>query len=251
VYAAEHRGGHRWCHVDVSLARVARRRSVLAQDLRGAVRRGEFRRQFQPQVGSADLEVRGFEALLGWRHPDHGEVSHGEFVSIAESAGLMVDIGDWVLAQACRQAHTWPPHLWVSINVSATQLGATGFIDRVDAAAHGLEPERVELAITESALVDDSDTALRGLRSRGHRIAPHDFGTGDSALGYLRRYPFDTLKIDRSLVTDLARDNEAQVTVDTTLAMSRALRMTTVAEGVQSAVEARMLRERGCAALQG
>jgi len=254
MYSAKHRGGHRCCYFDTSLAELARRRGVLGQDLQGAVGRGEFRLEFQPQVGTADLQVRGFEALLRWHHPVHGNVAPAEFVAIAESAGMMVEIGGWVLEEACRQARGWPADLSVSINVSATQLAAPDFLEQVDVAARGLRPDRVELEITESALLDDSDTVLqvlRALRERGHRIALDDFGTGYSALGYLRRYPFDTLKIDRSFVTDLARNNEAQVIVDTTLAMARALRMATVAEGVESPLEARMLRERGCAALQG
>jgi diguanylate cyclase (GGDEF)-like protein len=254
MYAAKRDGGHRHCVFHTELAEVGRRRAALAQALEGAAARGEFRLEFQPQVDSDGGRLCGFEALLRWRHPEHGEVSPAEFITIAENSGLMHSIGDWVLAEACRHAARWPGHVTVSINVSASQLAAPGLPDRVAAAAAGLRPQQLELEITESALIEDTDAAvatLQALRAMGFRTALDDFGTGYSALGYLRRFAFDTLKIDRSFVRDLSHDGEAQVIVDTILAMSRALRMTTVAEGVESRVEAQMLRERGCQRLQG
>ena len=254
MYAAKQQGGHRACYFDAALAEVGRRRSVLARDLAGAVARGELALVYQPQVRTTDFAVAGFEALLRWRHPVHGDVSPAEFVSIAESSGAMPAIGQWVLAEACRQARGWPLPVRVSVNVSPTQLAAPEFVDRVIEATLGLPPDRVELEITESVLVDDTAAAvatLNALRGRGYRIALDDFGTGYSALGYLRRFPFDTLKIDRSFVSDLTHDNEAQVIVDTILAMARALGMAAVAEGVESPREVTMLRERGCAMLQG
>jgi diguanylate cyclase (GGDEF)-like protein len=254
MYAAKHEGGQRWRFFDTSLVEVERRRGALAVDLRDAVARGELRLEFQPQVDSSTFEVRGFEALLRWQHPEHGAVPPSEFVAVAESAGLMVPIGEWVLDEACRHAREWPAAPIVSINVSAKQLAAPGFVERVRSAARGLAPDRVELEITESALVEDTDAAvatLRALRESGFRLALDDFGTGYSALGYLRRFPFDTLKIDRSFVTDLASDGEAQVIVDTIVAMARSLGLRTVAEGVESRVEATMLRDKGCTLLQG
>ena len=254
MYAAKRDGGHRHCVFHAELAEVGRRRAALAQALEGAAARGEFRLEFQPQVDSGGSRLCGFEALLRWRHPEHGEVAPAEFIAIAEGNGLMPAIGDWVLAEACRHAARWPAHVTVSINVSASQLAAPGLPARVAAAAAGLRPQQLELEITESALIEDTEAAvatLRALRAMGFRTALDDFGTGYSALGYLRRFAFDTLKIDRSFVRDLSHDGEAQVIVDTILAMSRALGMTTVAEGVESRVEAQMLRERGCQRLQG
>ncbi|MCA0242321.1 MAG: EAL domain-containing protein [Proteobacteria bacterium] len=254
MYAAKRDGGHRHCVFHAELAEVGRRRSALAQALEGAAARGEFRLEFQPQVDSQVSRLCGFEALLRWRHPEHGEVGPAEFIAIAESSGLMPAIGDWVLAEACRHAARWPANVSVSINVSASQLAAPGLPARVLAAAAGLRPQQLELEITESALIEDTEGAvatLQALRALGFRTALDDFGTGYSALGYLRRFAFDTLKIDRSFVRDLSHDGEAQVIVDTILAMSRALGMTTVAEGVESRVEAQMLRERGCQRLQG
>ena len=254
MYTAKQAGGQRACFYDAALAAAGRRRSELARDLAGAVARGEFTLVYQPQVDARDFTVMGFEALLRWSHPTHGEVWPSEFVPIAESSGAMPAIGDWVLTQACRQARTWPRSVRVSINVSPTQLAAPGFVDRVVEATRGLDAGRVELEITESVLVDDTAAAvatLTALRERGLRTALDDFGTGYSALGYLRRFPFDSLKIDRSFVNDFVHDDGAQVLVDTILAMARALGMSAVAEGVESPRQAAMLRERGCALLQG
>jgi diguanylate cyclase (GGDEF)-like protein len=254
LYAAKHEGGHRYRFFQPAMAERGRRRTALEEGLRHAARRGEFCLEFQPQVATSNGSVTGFEALLRWRHPALGQVPPAEFIPIAEAAGLMPSIGDWVLADACRQAAGWPPSMKVSINVSATQLGQAGFVERVQALSRGLSPGRVELEITESVLIDDTDaaiTTLAALRAQGFRIALDDFGTGYSALGYLRRFPFDTLKIDRSFVHDLALDGEAQIIIDTILAMSRALHMMTIAEGVETEAEATMLRQRGCGALQG
>ena len=254
LYAAKQAGGMRYCFFHTELAETNRRRQTLSQALNGAMERGELRLEYQPQLAADDQRICGFEALLRWTHPEHGEVSPAEFVPIAEAAGMMHEIGDWVLRTACADAARWPRQVSVSINVSATQLTGEGFVDRVRVAAAGLRPELVELEVTESALVGDADgavAALRNLRELGFRTALDDFGTGYSALGYLRRFPFDTLKIDRSFVHDLSNNGEAQVIVETILAMARALRMRTIAEGVEHAVEAEMLTERGCAAFQG
>ncbi|MCC7055295.1 MAG: EAL domain-containing protein [Gemmatimonadaceae bacterium] len=254
LYAAKDAGGHRWCLFHAALADTSRRRLALSQALLGAIERDEFRLVYQPQIDAEDQHISGFEALLRWEHAEHGSVSPEEFVPIAEATGMMHEIGDWVLRTACAEAANWPRGVSVSINVSATQLTGEGFVERVAAAAGDLQPSRVELEVTESALIEDADGAvgaLRKLRQLGFRTALDDFGTGYSALGYLRRFPFDTLKIDRSFVRDLSRDGEAQVIVETILAMARALRMRTIAEGVEHPVEAEMLRERGCAAFQG
>ena len=254
LYAAKEAGGHRYCFFHAELADTSRRRLALSQAMLGAIERNEFRLVYQPQIDAEDQHISGFEALLRWEHAEHGSVSPEEFVPIAEAMGMMHEIGDWVLRTACAEAASWPRGLGVSINVSATQLTGEGFVERVADAARGLRPGCVELEVTESALIEDADGAvgaLRKLRQLGFRTALDDFGTGYSALGYLRRFPFDTLKIDRSFVRDLSRDGEAQVIVETILAMARALRMRTIAEGVEHPIEAEMLRERGCAAFQG
>jgi diguanylate cyclase (GGDEF)-like protein/PAS domain S-box-containing protein len=254
MYAAKHAGGHRYCFFNPALAESGRRRVAMTQALRGALSRDEFRLVYQPQVSSQDWRVGGFEALIRWRSPEYGDVSPVDFVPLAEAAGLMPAIGDWVLAQACTHAAGWAGAPQISVNVSATQLDRPDFVARVEELVAGLAPGQVELEITESTLIKDADAAvaiLRSLRDCGLRIALDDFGTGYSALGYLRRFPFDTLKIDRSFVTDLTRDGEAQVLVDAILAMARALGMATVAEGVESQAEADLLRAKGCETLQG
>ncbi|MCW5644845.1 MAG: EAL domain-containing protein [Rhodoferax sp.] len=254
LYAAKHAGGNQYRFFEPSLADGNRRRAALAQALRGAIERDELRLAFQPQVTTSDQRICGFEALLRWHHAEYGDVSPSEFVPIAETAGLMHAIGDWVLHKACEEAALWREDINVSINISAAQLTAPDFVARVQSAASGIASGRVELEVTESVLIDDGDTAvasLRRLRALGFRTALDDFGTGYSALGYLRQFPFDTLKIDRSFVRDLYTDHEAQVLVETIVAMARALGMATVAEGVEDVRQASMLAEHGCGCLQG
>jgi diguanylate cyclase (GGDEF)-like protein len=254
LYSAKRAGGAGYRVFDPVLAEADRQQTTREQALRGALERHEFYLVYQPQAAAGDGRITGFEALLRWRHPELGEISPVEFVGIAEGARLMTEIGGWALEQACRQAAAWPHHLRISVNVSATQLGSPGFVDTVQAAAQGLRRGRLELEITESAMVADIDSAVRtlqALRARGFLIALDDFGTGYSALGYLRRFPFDTLKIDRSFVQGLDTNREMQVIVDTILAMARALGMNTVAEGVETLAEAQLLWRKGCNALQG
>lgn len=254
LYAAKSAGGNRYCFFDAALADSNLRRAALGQSLRGAIEREEFRLEYQPLVTTNDQRICGFEALLRWHHPDHGEVSPAEFVPIAEAAGLMHAIGDWVMRKACEEAAQWQEGIAVSINISPAQLTAPDFVERVRLAANGIASGRVELEVTESVFMDDANTAvasLRKLRTLGFHTALDDFGTGYSALGYLRRFPFDTLKIDRSFVRDLSTDREAQVLIETILAMARALRMVTVAEGVEELRQANMLAEHGCSRLQG
>lgn len=254
LYTAKHQGGSGYCVYRPELSEHGRRRSLLESALHLALERAEFRLVYQPQIRADGWQLCGFEALLRWNHPEYGEVSPSEFVPIAESMGLMPRLGQWVLEEACREAATWPSHLSISVNVSALQLRDAQFLSSVLLATAPIAAPRVELEVTESALLDDITGAvatLQQLRRHGYRVALDDFGTGYSALSYLRRFPFDVLKIDRSFVRDLIADREALVIVDTILAMSRALKMTTVAEGVESTEEAEMLRTRGCTVLQG
>ena len=254
LYAAKHSGGSRVQFFHLGMAEKERRRAALERGLRGAVERNEFHLEYQPQISLDDWRLVGFEALLRWTNPDLGVVSPAEFVPVAEEAGLMQEIGAWVLREACDEAARWPEDLRVSINVAAPQLSARGFVELVLEATSALSPQRVELEVTESALIDDTAAAvarLNALRSMGYHLALDDFGTGYSALGYLRHFAFDTLKIDRSFVRDIVQDEEAQVILETILAMSRALGMVTVAEGVETTQEADLLRSKGCALLQG
>jgi diguanylate cyclase (GGDEF)-like protein len=248
------RNGSRAYTPDLSAS--SRRRVQLELALRGAVEQRQLRLVFQPQLRMGDGSLAGCEALLRWEHPELGAVSPIEFIPVAEDTGLMRAIGDWVLAEACRQAAGWPLPLVVSVNVSPRQALCAGFVERVQAAldAAGLPPTRLELEITESVFLDESPAtldALRQLRTRGVRIALDDFGTGYSALSYLRAFPFDTLKIDRSFIRGMAAGGEALAIVKMILGLAHTLGMQAVAEGVEDAVQARMLEHHGCHVLQG
>jgi len=254
LYTAKRAGGDRYCFFRQEMGDVSRRRLGLEAALRGALDRGEFYLVYQPQVDTESGALRGFEALLRWRHPEYGEVSPVEFIPLAEGAGLMTGIGAWVLDEACRQAGDWPSELQVGVNVSPVQLHDPAFAERVLASLGTLPAARLELEVTESALLEDGDGVAKTfgtLRESGIKLALDDFGTGFSALSYLRRFPFDVLKIDRSFIRDLGSNSEALVIVDTILAMARAFGMATVAEGVESAAEVSLLRSRGCRRLQG
>ncbi|MBL8331757.1 MAG: GGDEF domain-containing protein [Rubrivivax sp.] len=255
LYAAKAAGRNAWRVYASGMEVTSRRRTQLEQALRGAIERGELRVVFQPQARLSDWALLGFEALLRWRHPELGEVPPSEYIPIAEDAGLMPALGDWVLEQACRQAAAWPQPLPVSVNVSPVQALDSGFVGRVLDTCHrnGLAPGRLELEITESVFLQESATtqSLRTLRQQGVRIALDDFGTGYSALAYLRRFPFDTLKIDRSFVRELATRGDARAIVRMILGLAHTLGMHTVAEGVEEPAHAQVLERHGCEAMQG
>src|SRR6185312_4629768 len=182
-------------------------RRALEQDLRRAVTGGEFELHYQPVVNLATDKVSGCEALIRWRHPGHGMVSPATFIPLAEETGLIVPIGEWVIRQACMTAAQWPADLKVAVNLSPAQMRSPGLLQVVvnALAAAELAPHRLELEITETVLLHDSEATLAilyQLRALGVRIAMDDFGTGYSSLSYLQSFPFDKIKIDRSFVKD-------------------------------------------------
>jgi EAL domain-containing protein (putative c-di-GMP-specific phosphodiesterase class I) len=200
--------------------------------------------------------VVGAEVLLRWRHPQLGSVAPIEFIPIAEKSGVIREIGVWVLREACRVTAALLPGLTVSVNVSPTQLQDDEFIGRVRDAlqASGLEPFRLELEITESVFIDDVDGALQrlhALRGLGVRVALDDFGTGYSSLAYLRRFPFDTLKIDRAFVNELMTSIDTRAIVQMISQLALTLNMRTVAEGVESASQLSVVSSVGCDEVQG
>ncbi len=229
--------------------------------LRGAVERDEFELHYQPIVRLADRAVAGVEALVRWRDPQQGLVLPREFVPLAEETGLIVPIDRWVLRHACRQGAGWNKTrsgapLTVSVNVSARQLQQADLATMVgdELAASGLDPACLVLEITESTLLADTDATidrLRQLRALGVRVAIDDFGTGYSSLAYLRRFPVDIIKIDRSFVDGAAPGSEAWALARTIVELGRILRLTTVAEGVETAEQATELRKAGCELAQG
>ena len=256
LYAAKEHGRAR-CEVFAPwLGERNRRLLSIEQALREALKRGEFSLHWQPRVSVATWEVLGAEALLRWRHPTLGDLQPSEFIPIAEKTGLIADIGAWVLEQACLHARRSLPGLAISVNVSAVQLMRDHFLGDVERALvrSGLTPKLLEVEITESIFVDDPATALsnlHGLKALGVQIALDDFGTGYSSLAYLRRFPFDTLKIDRAFVRELLTHHDARAIVRTIVDMANTLGMLTVAEGVEEPAQLEVLRLAGCGAVQG
>ena len=251
---AEGRGTLRF--FESALDAEAQARRQLELDMREAIATGQFRLVFQPLLSLSSDSICAFEALLRWDHPTRGPISPVEFIPIAEETGLIVPIGEFVVQEACRTAATWPEPVRVAVNVSSLQFKSPalhGVIVQA-LARSGLSPERLEVEMTESIFVDDSDGALRllhSLRSLGIRVALDDFGTGYSSLSYLRRFPFDKLKIDRSFVTGMGEDAQASPIVGAILELARALGMDSTAEGVEDAHQLAELRRLGCGSIQG
>jgi diguanylate cyclase (GGDEF)-like protein/PAS domain S-box-containing protein len=242
------RGVHRFFEpgMDESL----RARQVIKLALREALARGEFELHYQPLIDLSTSEISCFEALLRWRHPDGRMISPADFIPVAEETGLIIQIGEWALREACRQAMTWPCGVSVAVNLSPVQFRSRGLVDTVRAAltAAGLQPGRLQLEITESVLLQDDNgnlAMLQELRRLGVRIAMDDFGTGYSSLGYLRSFPFDKIKLDRSFVNDLPSGIEAQAIVRAVAGLCAGLCITTTAEGIETVHQLAALRKDG------
>jgi len=256
LYAAKAAGRNTYRFFEVAMAETARSRVKLQQELGHALAAEQFTLHFQPQMQLETGEVIGFEALVRWQHSERGLIGPGEFIPVAEETGQIVSLGNWVLREACRLATRWPQDLRVAVNLSAVQFRSSALIDLVDEAlaSSGLPPERLELEITESALIEDHDGAqatLMALRSRGVRVAMDDFGTGYSSLAYLRRFPLDKLKIDGMFVRSLDSDEDAQAVVTAIISLARALHLDTTAEGIETAEQLVMLKALGCDDVQG
>jgi EAL domain-containing protein (putative c-di-GMP-specific phosphodiesterase class I)/DNA-binding response OmpR family regulator len=234
---------------------VLAKRRMLEASLRSALAAKEFQLVFQPTFNVKDNRICGVEALLRWEHPALGSVPPSEFVSIAEEAGLLVAIGEWVMTEACSAAATWPAHVKVSVNLSPSELKSPNLVLSVKAAlaAAGLSPQRLELEITESVLLAGNPTTLNvlhELRALGIGISMDDFGTGYSSLSFLRSFPFDKIKIDRSFVRDTAR-KDGLALVKAVVGLGRSLGIATSAEGVETEAELDIIREEGCTEVQG
>ena len=229
---------------------------ALRDDLETALRENQFTLHFQPVVDIAHDEVTSCEALIRWHSPTRGRVPPVEFIPFAEQVGLMPALGDWILRAACREAATWPDRLVISVNLSPEQLRLPDLLDRVDLALAetGLPATRLELEITETAMIEDAAaarTTLEALRARGIKIALDDFGTGYSSLSFLKTLPFDRVKIDRSFVQDLDVKPESSVIVRAIVEMSRNLGASVTAEGVETDEQIALLRAAGAFELQG
>lgn len=256
MYAAKSQGRRTFRFFLPEYDAKARQRRQLEFDLRQALARGEFEVYYQPLVDLAANSVTGCEALLRWRHPERGMVSPAEFIPVAEETGLISDIGEWVLKQACTEAASWPGQIRVAVNVSPVQfLSKTLALKVAEALSEaGLAPGRLELEITETVLIRDDQEALailQQLRELGVRIALDDFGTGYSSLSYLHRFPFDKIKIDRSFISDIGKPEGSSPIVQAVVAMAAARHMATTAEGVETTEQRDILRQLGCSQMQG
>jgi diguanylate cyclase len=244
-----------------SISNRAARHLSMEADLRKAVERGEFTLNYQPRLALRDLRVEGVEALLRWRHPQRGFVAPDEFIPLAEQTGLIVEIGDWVLREACAQVRRWrdarAPDWQVAVNVSGVQFRDGSLVSRVSRAidAAGIESRMIELEFTEGALIEYSSAvskAVKSLKELGVATALDDFGTGYSSLSYLRHFPIDTLKIDRVFVRDIASKNSGNAPlVDAIIAMAKSLGLATVAEGVETEAQWQYLKTREAKQVQG
>ena len=236
-------------------ARMQARRS-LEIDLRQALALRDFQLAYQPQVNSETGAVVGFEALLRWTHPERGVVSPADFIPVAEEIGLITPIGEWVLRTACAEAATWPEHVSLAVNVSPVQFRGAKLVETVVAslARSGLAPSRLELEITEGALLDNTDTVLavlNSLRDLGVRISMDDFGTGYSSLSYLQKFPFTKIKIDQSFVRRMDDSPDCSAIVRAVAALGASLGMKTTAEGVETEAQRDRIRAEGCTEIQG
>jgi diguanylate cyclase (GGDEF)-like protein/PAS domain S-box-containing protein len=261
MYAAKKAGrnAHRFYAAEMNAA--AARLLELENDLRGALERGEFEVHYQPQIDLArDGMICGFEALLRWRHPERGLIPPAEFIPLAEETGLIVPIGEWVLGEACRQAKQWAgqydPGLRMAVNLSPRQFVRAGLAQTVAAAlsASGLPARNLELELTESMIMHDPEQSrclLAELKAMGITLAVDDFGTGYSSLAYLRRFPIDVLKIDRSFVSELVSNPDDAAICASIIAMAHSLRLKVVAEGVETDGQLGFLVQRNCDSAQG
>jgi len=256
LYRAKSEGKGTYHFFEASLDEEARRRRQLELDLRLAVRDGGFELHFQPLYSMAEQRLKGFEALIRWNHPERGRISPAEFIPLAEETGLIVQIGEWVIRDACARAACWPGSLSVAVNISPRQFSSPVLAQTIvqALAASGLPASRLELEITESIFIGNVERTLamlHSLRALGVRIALDDFGTGYSSLSYLRSFPFDKLKIDQSFVRDLGSDASAGAIVRAITTLAAALGIETLAEGVELESTMEALRSEGCDLIQG
>ena len=256
MYRAKADGRGIWRRFRPEMDERVRQRRAIEIDLREALARGEFELYYQPIIDLGTDRVCGFEALLRWNRLSLGFVSPEVFIPLAEETGLIVAIGEWVLRRACADAATWPGGLSVAVNVSPVQFQNKQFLAAVVGAlaASGIGAGRLELELTESALLDNSSETLdvlRRCRDLGIRLAMDDFGTGYSSLGYLRSFPFDKVKIDRSFVSGFADFKDARAVVRAVVGLGESFGMTTTAEGVETREQLDFVRGEGCREVQG
>jgi diguanylate cyclase (GGDEF)-like protein len=256
LYRAKGDGRGTFCFFEPAMDLQMQTRRIMEQDLRRALPAGEFELYYQPVVNLASNDISGFEALIRWNHPRQGLVAPATFIPLAEEIGFIVQIGEWVIRQACATAAQWPENLHVAVNISAAQFRSPGLVQVIVGAlaATGLHPTRLEIEITETVLLHNKEatlSALHQLRALGIRIAMDDFGTGYSSLTYLQCFPFDKIKIDRSFVKDITENTGSLNIVRAVAALAKGLGMTATAEGVETGEQLDKITSEGCTEMQG
>jgi diguanylate cyclase (GGDEF)-like protein len=251
---ADGRGTYRFFEAAMDMRMKARRELEIA--LRRALAAGQFELHYQPLVNVDSKRITGCEALLRWNHPERGMIPPAEFIPVAEEIGLIVPLGEWVLRKACLDAASWPDDIKIAVNLSPTQVTNQKLVPIVvnALAAAGLPARRLEVEITESVLLHNTETntaTLHRLHELGVHISMDDFGTGYSSLSYLRKFPFDKIKIDRSFISGLPGDNESIAIVRAVAGLAANLSMTATAEGVETAEQLEAIRALGCVEMQG
>src|SRR5579871_2160592 len=256
LYRAKANGRNGYEFFRSEMEQHARLRHSIEMDLRGALEAGEFHLAYQPQLRVETGELTGFEALLRWTSAKRGPISPAEFIPVAEETGMIVPLGEWVLRTACAAAAKWPDQVKIAVNLSPMQFRARGLATMVTSAlaAAALAPHRLELEVTESALLEDDAATiaiLHQLRALGIRVSMDDFGVGYSSLSYLRKFPFDKIKIDRSFVGTLGESSESKAIVRTIASLGENLGMETTAEGIETKEQLELVRQAGCTEAQG
>ena len=245
-----------WSVFQPDMGQIADYRQWIESELHTAFVRGDFDLHYQPQLDLVRGKIIGYEALIRWRHPERGMIAPMEFIPIAEETGMILPIGEWVLRRACNDARHLPEDCLVAVNISPVQFMTRDFVGTVREVIQstGIKPERLELEVTETAMMQDRERAaviLKQLSDMGISVAVDDFGTGYSNLSYLIDFSFQKLKIDRSFVSRIDTDTSSGAVVSTIVGLSRALGVHTIAEGVETENQATMLRAAGCEAVQG
>lgn len=256
LYEAKANGRNLFCFFEPAMNERIMERRKLEMDMRHALRLQEFRLDFQPRYNVALQTIVGAEALVRWQHPIRDLLSPAYFIPLAEETGLIFELSDWVLREACLNALSWNDSLMVSVNLSPVEFQRNDLVERISAVLEhtGISPNRLELEITESVMLDDAASALttlNQLKSLGVRLSMDDFGTGYSSLSYLRSYPFDGIKIDRSFIMGLDLSTDSNAIVNAIISMGHALSLTVTAEGIETADQFGKLEELSCDQAQG
>ena len=260
MYRAKERGKNNYQFYASKMGKTVQRKLVIEHDLRNALVNDEFVLYYQPQIDITTSQIIGAEALVRWQHPEKGLVPPNEFIPILEETGLIVDVGAWIFATACKQIKQWQKDgfekLNISINISARQFHDPGFIDLVkkQIKRYRLKPETVEMEITESVLMEDQSHTIKSLNSfdkLGFKMALDDFGTGYSSLSYLRRFKIDTLKVDQSFIRHVTDDKDDAAITAAIIAMAQSLNLKIIAEGVETKEQLEFLKKEKAIIVQG